>query len=117
MDREEDVLKIENMPFTLFPGDNDVIQNHPGENGESVWRVLEDGDVRVRVVDYSAGFKSDHWCPRGHALLVLSGELIIDLKNGRRHVLAPGTGFLAGDDADNPHLAWTEKGAKVFIVD
>jgi uncharacterized cupin superfamily protein len=49
--------------------------------------------------------------------LVLEGELTIRLKDGREFVMKPGTSFQAEDDESNPHLAFTEKGAKVFIVD
>jgi len=90
---------------------------HRGETGTSFWRTFETGNVRVRMVEYSPGFKSDHWCPRGHILLILEGELSIKLKDGREFVLASGTSFQASDDEDNPHLAYTEKGAKTFIVD
>ncbi len=71
----------------------------------------------MRMVEYSPEFKSDHWCPRGHVLLVLDGELSIRLRDGREFVLTPGTSFLVGNDEANPHLAYTHKGAKVFIVD
>ena len=88
-----------------------------GETGTSFWRTFEAGNVRVRMVEYSARFKSDHWCPRGHILLVLEGELTIRLRDGREFVLTSGTSFQAADDKANPHLAYTDKGAKVFIVD
>jgi len=90
---------------------------YKGETGTSLWRTFEGGNVRVRMVEYSIGFKSDHWCPRGHVLLVLEGELTIRLKDGRELVLAPGNSFVASDDEVNPHLACTDKGAKVFILD
>ncbi|MGB7297366.1 MAG: DHCW motif cupin fold protein [Candidatus Aminicenantales bacterium] len=73
--------------------------------------------MRVRIVNSSPGFRSDHWCPRGHVLLVLEGELAIELKDGRSFIMPELTSFQVGDDDANPHLAYTEKGAKVFIVD
>lgn len=90
---------------------------HKGETGTSFWRTFEAGNVRVRMVEYSAGFKSNHWCARGHVLLILEGELSIKLKDGREFVLISGTSFQASDDEANPHLAYTERGAKAFIVD
>jgi hypothetical protein len=50
-------------------------------------------------------------------LFVLEGELMIELKDGRRIAMTAATSFQAGDDEENPHLAYTETGAKVFIVD
>ncbi len=73
--------------------------------------------MRARIVEYSPGFRSDHWCPRGHVLLVLKGELAVDLKDGRSMSFTEGQGFVAGDDVANPHRASSVGGARVFIVD
>ena len=50
-------------------------------------------------------------------LFVLEGELMIELKDGRRIAMPAATSFQAGDDQENPHLAYSETGAKVFIID
>ena len=34
----------------------------------AMWRTLEIGDIRVRIVEYSPGYLADHWCDRGHIL-------------------------------------------------
>ena len=88
-----------------------------GEEGTSFWRTFKEGNLRVRMVEYGPGFKSDHYCERGHVLLVLEGELTIKLKDGRIFNLSEGTSFQTSDDENNPHLAVSQKGAKVFIVD
>jgi len=44
-------------------------------------------------------------------------ELDIELKDGQKFKLMPGMSFQAADDEKNPHLVFTEEGAKVFIVD
>ena len=110
-------MKIENIPFTVTDWNTLPPVEHPGESGTSHWRTCETGHLRVRMVEYSAGFRSDHHCPRGHVLLVLEGELGVALKDGRVHRLTAGKSFQAGDDEVNPHLAFSEKGARVFIVD
>ena len=110
-------MKITDIPFEFMDWSKVEPEEHKGETGTSTWRVFEKGDIRVRMVEYSPGFRSDHWCPRGHVLLVLEGELVIELKDGRVINMPPGTSFQAGDDEANPHLAYTEQGAKVFIVD
>ena len=71
----------------------------------------------MRMVEYTPGYKADHWCSRGHVLLVLEGELVTELRDGRKFVLTPGTSYQVGDDYVNPHRSYTEKGAKLFIVD
>jgi len=114
---KEGGLKIRDVPFVLTEWEKVPQEEHKGETGTSFWRVFEEGNIRVRLVDYSAGFKSDHYCPRGHVLLVLEGELRILLKDGKEFFLPAGTSFQAANDEDNPHLAYTGKGARVFIVD
>lgn len=74
------------------------------------------GDIRVRMVEYTPGYSADHWCSRGHVLLVLEGELVTELEDGRKYTLTPGTSYQVADDA-TPHRSCTEKGAKLFIVD
>ena len=109
--------EFKNIPFEAVDWDKIPAEEHRGERGTSLWRTIERGSLRVRRVDYSAGFRADHWCPRGHVLLVLEGSLALDLKDGLRHVLQAGSGFIAGDDAGHPHLVHSESGARVFIVD
>ena len=110
-------MKIQNVPFIITDWNKVEPLEYKGETGMSFWKAFAAGNIRVRMVEYSPGFKSDHWCGRGHVLLVLEGELVIELKDGREFIMAPGTSFQAGDDDANPHLAYTEKGAKVFIMD
>lgn len=110
-------MTLRDLPFTVLDWAGVPAVEHPGEAGMSTWRTFEAGGVRVRVVTYGPGFLADHWCPRGHVLQVLEGELVVDLRDGRRFVLGPGAGFAAGDDERNPHRARSDRGATVFIVD
>ncbi len=110
-------MKIQNISFTVTDWERITSEVYEGETGTSYWRTLKKGDIRVRKIEYSPGYRADHWCAKGHILLVLEGELIIQLKNGQKYTLIQGQSFQTGDDESNPHLAFTEKGAKVFIVD
>jgi quercetin dioxygenase-like cupin family protein len=110
-------MEIRNVPFQVADWNKVPKVEHPGVSGTSFWRTLEMGNIRVRFVEYSAGYRSDHWCERGHVLLVLEGELTIELKDGREFRLVRGMSFQAADDASNPHLPLTKNGATVFIVD
>lgn len=110
-------MKIQGVPFNTTDWSKIEPVEYKGETGASWWKTFEAGNIRVRMVEYSPGFRSDHWCGRGHVLLVLEGELVIKLKDGREFNLTSGTSFQVADDDTNPHLACTEKGAKVFIVD
>jgi quercetin dioxygenase-like cupin family protein len=89
---------------------------HPGTSGVALWRTIEQGNIRVRQVEYSPGYEADHWCRRGHVLLVLEGELVTELEDGTRVVLTAGTSYQVADNAA-AHRSHTRTGAKLFIVD
>jgi hypothetical protein len=89
---------------------------HPGEQGVARWRTQQFGDIRVRMVEYSAGYLADHWCSKGHILLCLEGVLHTELEDGRRVTLTPGMSYQVADGAE-PHRSFTDVGAKLFIVD
>ena len=110
-------MLIKNIPFTKINWESLEIETHTGKTGMSQWQTFEQGNIRTRMVTYSRGYRSDHWCLRGHILIVLVGELSIDLKDGQSFVLYEGTGFFSGDDESNPHLVYSKTGAKVFIID
>lgn len=40
-----------------------------GERGFAYWRTQHFGGIRVRMVEYTAGYFADHWCVKGHVLL------------------------------------------------
>lgn len=89
---------------------------HKGETGLAFWRTLEIGNIRVRMVEYTPGYIADHWCNRGHVLLVMEGELKTELKDGRKFKMGPGMSYQVATDAE-PHRSSTIGGAKLFIVD
>ena len=109
-------MKIENVPFATTDWSQIVATEHPGETGVALWRTVEVGNIRVRMVEYSPGYLADHWCSRGHVLLVLEGELITELQDGRSFVMKPGVSYHVADGAA-PHRSRTTGGAKLFIVD
>lgn len=89
---------------------------HPGESGAATWRTRQFGELRLRMVEYSPGYRADHWCTKGHFLLCLDGELETELADGRRITLRPGMMYQVADDAE-PHRSSTRAGAVLYIVD
>ena len=83
-------MRIEGVPFCTTDWSRVPATEHPGETGVAKWRTVEAGNIRVRMVEYSPGYVADHWCERGHVLLVLEGELVTELSNGESHVLRAG---------------------------
>ncbi len=109
-------MKIENVGFETVNWESVPKTEHSGETGCAYWRTHEVGNVRVRMVEYSPGYLADHWCERGHVVLVLEGELITELRDGRSFVLSAGMSYQVADDQD-AHRSSSPKGAKLFIVD
>lgn len=109
-------MQIQNVPFMTTDWSKIAPTEYPGEQGKALWRTLEVGNVRVRMVEYTPGYIADHWCSRGHVLLILEGELVTELKDGRKFNMVPGMSYQVASDAE-PHRSSTQSGAKLFIVD
>lgn len=109
-------MQIGNLPFMTTDWSTVPKTEHPGETGKAFWRTLQLGDIRVRMVEYSPGYKADHWCSKGHILLVLDGHLTTELADGSKVELAPGMSYQVADGASS-HRSVTGVGAKLFIVD
>jgi quercetin dioxygenase-like cupin family protein len=109
-------MEIRDIPFCITDWSGIAPTEHPGETGIAYWRTLEAGNIRVRMVEYTPGYLADHWCSRGHVLLVLEGELTTELQGGKSFKLMPGQSYQVADHAE-PHRSRTASGAKLFIVD
>ena len=109
-------MKLTDIPFGTTDWSAVEATRHPGETGHALWRTREFGGIRVRRVEYTPGYRADHWCRKGHILLCLEGELHTELEDGRRFLLSPGISYQVADGAE-PHRSWTTTGAVLFIVD
>ncbi len=109
-------MQFGSLPFTTTDWSRVPRTEHPGTTGVAVWRTVQAGAARVRMVDYSPGYMADHWCKRGHVLLVLEGELETELEDGRTVRLTQGMSYQVADDTV-AHRSHTSAGAKLFIVD
>ena len=109
-------MEMRDIPFGTTAWAQLAPSEHKGETGVAYWRTQNFGDLRVRMVEYSPGYRADHWCTKGHILLCLEGELHTQLADGREFVLMPGVSYQVADNAE-PHRSYTTSGAKLFIVD
>lgn len=109
-------MKIPDFPFTTTDWSKMPTTLYPGETGSATWRTLDVGDVRVRMIEYSPGYRADHWCERGHVLLVVEGELVTELGDGSSVTLKPGMSYQVSSGRSS-HRSATATGAKLFIVD
>lgn len=109
-------MKIDALPFGTTDWSQVPPTEHPGETGMALWRTRQFGPIRVRMVEYSPGYLADHWCSKGHILLVLDGTLETELADGRHVTLTPGMSYQVADAAE-AHRSATATGARLFIVD
>lgn len=109
-------MEIAAVPFSTTDWSRIPEVAYPGATGTAWWRTLEIGNIRVRMVRYSPDYLADHWCRRGHVLLVLTGELITELADGSEHRLGPGMSYQVASEVA-PHRSRTSAGATLFIVD
>jgi quercetin dioxygenase-like cupin family protein len=109
-------MKMNSIPFGTTDWATIPPTHHAGTTGTATWRTQHFGEIRVRMVQYSANYEADHWCSKGHILLCLEGELETELEDGRTFTLTAGTSYQVADNAE-PHRSRTVLGAKLFIVD
>ena len=109
-------MEMHNIPFGITDWSEISPTEHKGEQGTAYWRTQQFGNIRVRMVEYSAGYLADHWCEKGHILLCLEGRLDTELADGRTFTLTPGISYQVADNAE-AHRSSTDTGAKLFIVD
>lgn len=109
-------MRMTDFPFSTTDWSAVPQTTHPGETGTAYWRTLQFGDIRVRMVEYTAGYLADHWCEKGHVILCLEGELETELADGRVMVLKPGMTYQVGDGS-MAHRSRTRVHTKLFIVD
>jgi quercetin dioxygenase-like cupin family protein len=110
-------VNIPSLPFTVTDWAGVPPTIHPGEIGQATWRTFTNGDLRVRLVEYSPGYVADHWCDLGHVLYVVEGELDTELRDGRSFKLQPGMSYQVSKNGDAAHRSSTRTGAKLFIID
>ena len=109
-------MQITDLPFGVTNWAEVAGEEHGGTTGVATWRTRRFGPVRVRMVDYSPGYLADHWCQKGHFLLVTAGELATELADGRVFTLTAGMSYQVADGAE-AHRSRSVGGATLFIVD
>lgn len=109
-------IEDSNIPFQIIDWNDVSSEEHKGVTGVAIWRVKQFGGLRVRLVEYSAGYKADHWCHKGHILHCLEGEMISELENGEKTTLTKGMSYIVSDDLSS-HRSYTLNGVKLMIID
>lgn len=87
-----------------------------GEQGFARYKTARFEHFRIRIVEYSPGYKADHWCKAGHIVHCLQGEIVSELNDGRTFSLKAGMSYIVSDDASS-HRSTSVQGAKLMIID
>jgi hypothetical protein len=102
--------------FTTIDWNTVPKTEHKGETGTAFWRTVQFGGLRIRVVEYSAGYLADHWCQKGHIVHCLDGEFVSELHDGRTFSLTKGMTYVVSDELSS-HRSFSENGVRVMIID
>jgi hypothetical protein len=104
------------IPFQTIDWSKIPKTEHKGETGIAYWQTQQFGGLRLRIVEYSAGYIADHWCQKGHIVQCLAGEFISELKDGEQFLLKEGDTYIVSDDLSS-HRSVTKDGVKLMIID
>ncbi len=89
---------------------------HVGETGTAFWQTINFEGLRIRKVEYSAGYLADHWCQKGHIVQCLEGSFESELENGDLFALSAGQTYIVSDNLSS-HRSVSKNGVKLLIID
>jgi len=107
---------MSNIPFHTIDWSNIPKTEHVGETGTSFWQTLHFAGLRVRIVEYSAGYLADHWCQKGHIVHCLEGDFESEMENGETFTLTKGMTYIVSDNLSS-HRSVSKIGVRLLIID
>ena len=105
-----------NIPFQTIDWWAIPKTEHLGETGTAWWQTVQLPGLRIRMVEYSAGYLADHWCRKGHIVHCLEGEFVSKSEDGNHSVLKHGMTYVVTDELSS-HRSETKTGVKLLIID
>jgi hypothetical protein len=87
-----------------------------GETGFAICKNIQYSGLRVRIVEYSAGYLADHWCKKGHIVHCLKGEFVSEMQGGTEFRLTEGMSYIVSDELSK-HRSKTLHGVTLLIID
>lgn len=109
-------MNIASFSFQTLDWSSVPKEEHKGETGMAYWQTKMVNTIRVRRVEYSPGYKADHWCSKGHVLFCMEGSMNTELADGRIMQLNRNMCYFVGDN-NEAHRSFTDTGCQLFIVD
>jgi quercetin dioxygenase-like cupin family protein len=86
-----------------------------GDEGYATSQAYLVVDMRIRMIEYSPGYKTSHWCKKGHIILCMEGELEIELDDGKSYLVRKNMTIVLGEG--ETHRTYSMPGCRLFIVD
>lgn len=105
-----------NIPFQTIDWRTVEKTLHPGEAGSATWQTIRFAGLRIRLVEYTAGYMADHWCTKGHIVHCLEGAFVSELQTGELFSLTAGMTYVVSDDCSS-HRSVTKEGVRLLIID
>jgi len=105
-----------NIPFEVIDWNKIPKEEHKGETGTSFWQTAQYDGLRVRIVEYSAGYLADHWCKKGHIVHCLEGEVTTEQQSGEKTLLKTGMTYIVSDNMSS-HRSVAKEKVKLLIID
>jgi hypothetical protein len=107
---------MSNIPFQVIDWSSIIKTEHTGETGTSFWQTMQYPCLRIRMVEYSAGYLADHWCQKGHIVHCLEGDFVSELQSGEKLAMSAGMTYVVSDNLSS-HRSICENGVKLLIID
>ncbi len=104
------------IPFTIIDWSLIPKNESLGERGIMIQQVLQYPGLRVRIVEYAAGYFSNHWCQKGHIVYCLEGGFESEMENGEKYQISKGMMYIVSDRMSS-HRSNTVHGCKLLIID
>lgn len=105
-----------NIQFQTIDWTNIEKVEYKGETGAALWQTKQFAGLRIRLIEYSAGYLADHWCKKGHIVHCLEGSFLTELSTGEKIKLSRGETYVVSDELSS-HRSVSEMGVKLLIVD
>lgn len=104
------------IPFQTIDWTSVKTDELKGESGTALSKTMENGGLRLRLVEFSKGYQADHWCKKGHIVHCLEGVFDTELEGGEIVTLSKGMTFIVSDNLSS-HRSSSVNGVKLLIID
>lgn len=79
------------------------------------YKAFTNGNVKIRIVEFSEGLVEPDWCRKGHSGVVLEGECKIDF-NGEMEYYKKGDVFHIPTGEEDKHMVMMDQGGWVKLL-